>query len=137
MPNVKKILETALYVEDLERAAQFYREVLKFEKLHANDKYCALSVAGHQILMLFKKGGSRHPVLSPGGAIPATDGKGHLHLAFAIAMSDVEEWENWLHQNEVAIESKVTWKRGGCSLYFRDPDCNCIELITPGCWPIY
>jgi catechol-2,3-dioxygenase len=137
MPHVKRILETALYVEDLERAAQFYRVVLKFEKLLANEKYYALSVAGHQILMLFKKGGSLHPVASPGGAIPPTDGKGNLHLAFAIGPSELVEWEEWLQKNNVAIESKVKWKRGGCSLYFRDPDLNCIELITPGCWTIY
>lgn len=137
MPNVKGVLETALYVEDLERAAQFYRVVLKFEKLLSNEKFCALSVAGRQILMLFKKGASLRAVVSPGGEIPATDGHGNLHLAFAIADAEVEEWETWLQQNGVAIESKVAWKRGGRSLYFRDPDSNCIELITPGCWTIY
>jgi catechol-2,3-dioxygenase len=137
MLNVKGVLETALYVEDLERATQFYSLILKFEKLLSNEKYCALSVAGRQILMLFKKGASLKPVAASGGSIPATDGQGNLHLAFAIGMAEVEGWEDWLHQNGIAIESKVKWKRGGCSLYFRDPDRNCIELITPGCWTIY
>ena len=137
MPRVEGVLETALYVEDLERAVSFYRNVLNFEKILANEKYCALSVAGRQILMLFKKGGSRQAVASPGGKIPATDGGGNLHLAFSIAMTDFDYWENQLHSKGVAIESKVNWKRGGRSLYFRDPDQNCIELITPGCWPIY
>ena len=137
MPQVQGVLETALYVEDLERAVRFYRRVLNFEKLLSNEKYCALSVAGRQILMLFKKGESRQPFAYSGGVIPATDGGGHLHLAFAIAASDFEYWEARLHRNGVAIESKVDWKRGGQSLYFRDPDQNCIELITPGCWAIY
>jgi len=137
MPSVKRVLETALYVEDLERAACFYREILHFEKLLSSDKYCAFSVAGQQILMLFKKGASALPVASPGGEIPATDGHGNLHLAFAIEREEVEEWEGWLSQHGVIIESKVNWKRGGRSLYFRDPDHNCIELITPGCWKIY
>ncbi|MGH7494048.1 MAG: VOC family protein [bacterium] len=137
MPSVKGVLETALYVEDLERAAKFYSLILKFEKLLSTEKYCALSVAGRQILMLFKKGASLQPAVVTGGAIPATDGQGNLHLAFAIGMSEVEEWESWLHLNGVTIESKVNWKRGGHSLYFRDPDRNCIELITPGCWSIY
>ncbi len=137
MAEVIGVLETALYVADLERAVQFYRNVLNFEKLLSNEKYCALSVAGRQILMLFKKGASRQSFAAPGGTIPATDGGGNLHLAFSIALSDFEYWEKRLRNNEVAIESKVNWKRGGRSLYFRDPDENCIELITPGCWTIY
>ena len=37
----------------------------------------------------------------------------------------------------IAIESRVTWERGGVSLYFRDPDGRSVELATPGLWPSY
>jgi len=46
-------------------------------------------------------------------------------------------WEKRLAENEVAVESKVKWERGGQSIYFRDPDGNLLELVTPGVWPIY
>jgi len=34
----------------------------------------------------------------------------------------------------VAIESQVTWPRGGRSLYIRDPAGNCVELASPKLW---
>ena len=37
MPTVNGILETALYVEDLERAVRFYRTVFGFEVLGCDD----------------------------------------------------------------------------------------------------
>jgi len=49
----------------------------------------------------------------------------------------LEAWEKRLAEKGVAIESKVKWERGGQSLYFRDPDGNLLELITPGAWTIY
>jgi len=37
------------------------------------------------------------------------------------------------------IESELNCGDGspGDSLYFCDPDGHFLELITPGCWPIY
>jgi len=37
----------------------------------------------------------------------------------------------------VPVESVVTWPRGAQSIYFRDPDENLVELITPGFWANY
>jgi hypothetical protein len=31
----------------------------------------------------------------------------------------------------------VAWPRGAKSVYFRDPDGNLAELISPGFWAIY
>ncbi len=73
----------------------------------------------------------------PGGIIPPHNGSGELHLAFAIAAAELEAWERRLSEKAIAIESRVTWPGGGRSLYFRDPDRRLVELLTPGCWPIY
>jgi catechol 2,3-dioxygenase-like lactoylglutathione lyase family enzyme len=90
-----------------------------------------LSLTGnHQILLLFKKAGFRD-MQTP------HDGDGELHLAFAIAAADLPTWESWLATNEIAVEDKRTWDRGGQSVYFRDPDRHLIELATPGVWSIY
>ena len=37
----------------------------------------------------------------------------------------------------VAVESVVTWPRGAKSIYFRDPDGNLAELISPGFWATF
>jgi len=137
MPNVTGVLETALYVEDLPRAIKFYQNLFHFEILFSDARACAMSVAGKQVLLLFKKGASLKPHQAWGGTIPPHDGAGNLHLAFAINAAELENWENWLEQNGVKIESKVKWQGGGQSLYFRDPDNHAIELATPGTWAIY
>lgn len=62
-----------------------------------------------QVLLLFKKGGSRD-MPSP------HDGDGELHLAFAITAAELESWEAWLEENGIGVEEKRTWELGGHSL---------------------
>jgi catechol 2,3-dioxygenase-like lactoylglutathione lyase family enzyme len=81
-------------------------------------------------LLLFRKGGSRETETPH-------DGDGELHLAFAISAAELAGWEAWLAENEIALEEKHTWERGGQSLYFRDPDRHLLEVATPGVWTIY
>jgi catechol 2,3-dioxygenase-like lactoylglutathione lyase family enzyme len=137
MPSVGRVLETSLYVDQLERSIQFYTRLFGFEKLVSDDRFCALNVAGEQVLLLFRKRATMEPVMFPGGIIPPHDGDGHTHLAFTIAAEDEDEWTASLRAADVAIESRVTWPRGGFSLYFRDPDGHLLELVSPGCWAIY
>ena len=134
MLNVSGIMETSLYVEDLERSSQFYRSLFNFELLFKDKRCHALNVADRQVLLLFKKGASICPVATPGGIIPSSEGGGHIHLAFSISEADVDDWEEKLLDYGIPLESRVDWKQGGYSLYFRDPDDHLIELITPGVW---
>jgi len=140
MPSVNGVVETALYVDDLERSGRFYEEVFGFRLLLGEDRMRAYSVADRQVLLLFKIGGSTQPSPMHGGVIPPHDGRGTLHLAFAIALCEIEPWKRHLDEKGVALESQVHCGDDsplGDSLYFRDPDSHLIELITPGCWGIY
>jgi catechol 2,3-dioxygenase-like lactoylglutathione lyase family enzyme len=135
--NVTGVLESAIYVEDVARSAQFYRRIFGFEQLEGDDRFRALSVAGRQVFLIFKKGGTLEPMQLPGGVLPPHDGSGQQHFAFSVPVADLAAWEKKLAENGVEIESRVTWPRGGKSIYFRDPDGHLAELITPGCWAIY
>jgi len=137
MPTLNGVLETALYVDDLERSIRFYKETFQLEVIAGDDRFCALSVAGRQVLLLFRKGGTTAPVATPGGAIPSHDGDGHLHFAFSIPASELQAWQEWLQEKGVQVEGKVRWPAGGVSLYLRDPDGHLAELATPGLWSIY
>jgi catechol 2,3-dioxygenase-like lactoylglutathione lyase family enzyme len=137
MPEVTGVVETCLYVDDLERAVRFYEDVCEFKRLIGDERFCALSVADRSVLLLFRKGGTPEAIPTPGGMIPPHDGAGNLHLAFAIPAPAEVAWQQRLQDRGITIESTVDWPRGGRSLYFRDPDQHLVELITPGCWSIY
>ena len=143
MPAINGVVETALYVDDLARAGEWYQRVLGFDPLFADERMRAYGVAGRHVLLLFRKGGSTLPSPMPGGTLPPHDGDGRLHLAFAIGAGDVSAWEQELARQGVPLESKVApcegigSAGGGASLYFRDPDGHLVELITPGCWKVY
>jgi catechol 2,3-dioxygenase-like lactoylglutathione lyase family enzyme len=115
----------------------FYETLFGFEKLVSDDRFCAFNVAGQQVLLLFRKGGTTEPMRLPGGILPPHDGDGQMHLAFTIAAEDERDWIERLSAANVPIESRVEWPRGGFSLYFRDPDGHLLELVSPGCWTIY
>jgi catechol 2,3-dioxygenase-like lactoylglutathione lyase family enzyme len=131
MPKLDGLLETALYVDDLQQSAEFYKTIFGFQVIDSGERLCALASGPRQVLLLFKKGASANLPLG------ATDGDGQLHLAFAITASEWDAWEKWLSDHGVAIELTRTWERGGRSMYFRDPDGHLLELATPGVWSIY
>jgi len=138
MPTINGLLETALYVDNLDRSADFYRRLFGLETiLETAGRLHAMSVAGRQVLLLFRTGASDQPNPVPGGTAPAHDGRGRLHLAFAISAGEVDAWRRRLVEAGVEIESTVVSPRGGTSLYFRDPDGHLVELASPGIWPIY
>jgi len=56
VPKLNALLETALYVEDLERSVAFYKTIFEFEPIFLSERLCALNVLDRQILLLFLKG---------------------------------------------------------------------------------
>ena len=132
-----RLLESALYCDDLPRAVAFYRALLEAEILSASDRLVALDAGGGTVLLLFRRGASRQGANHPGGRIPPHDGAGPLHLAFGVPRSDLEAWEARLERLGVPVESRIQWERGGRSLYFRDPEGHSVELVTPGVWPTF
>src|SRR5712691_13317150 len=92
MPKLDRVLETALYVNDLERAARFYADVLRLRPLFADARLRAFAVGGVSVVLLFRRGASLETTRMPGGTIPPHDGSGALHVAFGIASAEVAAW---------------------------------------------
>ena len=67
MPKLSRVLETALYVADLDKAAAFYAEVLGLPCIHADHRMRAYDVGGNGVLLLFPHGRSLQSVETPGG----------------------------------------------------------------------
>jgi catechol 2,3-dioxygenase-like lactoylglutathione lyase family enzyme len=137
MPSLRRVLETALYVDDLDRAAAFYARVLGLEPIYLDARLRAYDVGGGGVLLLFRRGASLETARLPGGTIPPHDGCGPVHVAFSIEAGELAAWEARLRDEGVAIEGRTNWPRGGESIYFRDPDGHLLELATPGLWPGY
>ena len=85
-PRVKpRVLETALYVDDLDRAGRFYGETLGLAPMTQDSRMWALDCGPSSVLLLFRRGGTLEKVELPGGDIPPHDGSGPAQLAFAVA----------------------------------------------------
>jgi catechol 2,3-dioxygenase-like lactoylglutathione lyase family enzyme len=132
-----RIIETCLYVDDLDRASRFYGQVLGLGALTGDARFRAYDVGGKSVLLLFRRGATLETVRMPGGTIPPHDGHGPLHVAFAVAADDLPQWEARLRAENIVIEGRTEWSRGGHSIYFRDPDGHLLELATPGLWATY
>lgn len=132
-----RVLETSLYVEDLDASEKFYRDLFGWQTMLSDERMRALNVNDTNVLLLFKKGGTAEGEEVPGGVIPPHDASGEIHLCFAIEKDELEAWQRVLDQHHIEVISTVFPPRGGTSLYFRDPDEHLIELATRGIWEIY
>jgi catechol 2,3-dioxygenase-like lactoylglutathione lyase family enzyme len=135
--QLDRVIETCLYVDDLDRAARFYERVLGLALLTSDARFRAYDVGGNSVLLLFRRGATLETVRMPGGTIPPHDGHGPLHMAFAVSADELPQWEARLEAESIDIEGRTDWSRGGKSIYFRDPDGHLLELATPGLWATY
>ncbi|PTW61510.1 glyoxalase/bleomycin resistance protein/dioxygenase superfamily protein [Breoghania corrubedonensis] len=136
-PKIGGILETAVYVDDIDAAHEFYEGVLGLARMVEGDRLFAYDAGPGQTLIVFKRGHTDEDIRTPGGLIPGHHSQGHSHFAFKIASGDLEAWRVYLREKGVVITSEVTWPAGGTSLYFEDPDGNVLEMATPPLWPNY
>ena len=137
MLRARRVLETAVYCDDLARTVELYKALLSLEPMRASERVAAFDAGEGTILLLFQRGTSDNPFEAPGGLVPGHVSTGPAHFALAIDSADVTMWNDRLNMLRIPVESCVDWERGGHSIYFRDPDGRSVELATPGVWPSY
>ncbi|HFD14767.1 MAG TPA: hypothetical protein ENJ38_00515 [Rhodospirillales bacterium] len=124
-----RILETVLYVDDLEAAEAFYGGVLGLECTARRPGLFVFFRVGRQMLLLFDpEGSANNRDLPPHGA------RGPGHVCFAVPEAELEAWRTRLVAHGVAIEHVQRWPAGARSIYFRDPAGNSVELAPPVIW---
>ncbi|RWP40538.1 MAG: glyoxalase/bleomycin resistance/extradiol dioxygenase family protein [Mesorhizobium sp.] len=131
------ILESALYVTDLDAAEKFYTDVLGLDLLGKVDGRHLFFRCGDGVLLIFNAEATKVP--------PAPDAKlkvpphgtvGDGHLCFAASADEIVRWRAHLERKKIAIESEFEWPQGGRSIYIRDPSGNSIEFAEPRIWGI-
>lgn len=132
-----RILESALYVTDLDAAEDFYREVLGLELLTKAAGRHVFFRCGDGVLLLFNAEATRQqPLPDAKFPIPGHGAIGPGHLCFAASADEIEAWRTRLTEAGVAIEADFQWPGEGRSIYFRDPSGNSIEIADPRIWGI-
>jgi catechol 2,3-dioxygenase-like lactoylglutathione lyase family enzyme len=127
--RLRRILETALYADDLDQAEAFYKSVLGLNLFAKEAGRHLFFKFDDQMLLIFNPARtSEESEIAPHGA------HGPGHVAFAVPMSQMDVWEGRLKEAGVEIEKDVLWPKGARSLYFRDPAGNCLELASPLLW---
>lgn len=129
MRPIDRVLETILYVDDLDAAERFYGGVLGLELDSKKEGLFVFFKCGGGMLLLFEP-----QAASTGRSVPAHGAHGPGHACFAVAEHDLDGWRAHLAAAGVAIEQEMGWPRGGRSFYFRDPAGNSLELATPKIW---
>jgi catechol 2,3-dioxygenase-like lactoylglutathione lyase family enzyme len=129
------ILESALYVADLDAAEAFYGDVMGLERIAKVPGRHVFFRCGPGVLLLFDAVATRHPP-APDAKVPVpphgTIGQGHL--CFSATAEEIEQWKAHLEANNIAIEADFEWPNGGRSIYFRDPTGNSLEIAEPRIW---
>ena len=128
-PTVGGVLETCLYAPDLDAAERFYAGVIGLEVFsRVPGRHVFFRCDAAMFLVFDPEATSTSTEVPPHGA------RGPGHVAFAVGEAQLPSWRERFAAHGIAIESEVTWPRGGTSLYVRDPAGNCVELAPRRMW---
>ncbi|EED21678.1 conserved hypothetical protein [Talaromyces stipitatus ATCC 10500] len=153
-PPISHILETCLYVRDIEASTNFYKSALNMEPFLNSPRVTAFNL-GSTTLLLFKLGSTQEDITinteKSHGIIPSHGPKDsnilnevqrrnslNQHFCFAVkSPQDVEEWHKHFQNRGVRVLGTMDWELGGKSVYFEDPDGHVGEIGSRGIWKHY
>jgi catechol 2,3-dioxygenase-like lactoylglutathione lyase family enzyme len=128
--QIKAIVETAIYVDDLRATEAFYGTLLGLKVIGTElGRHVFFQVGEGSVLLAFLADCTLRDVKLP---VHGSNGPGHVGLG--IEADEFDAWRTFLQGHGDIIEKEVEWPKGGKSFYFRDPAGNSVELVTPGLW---
>ena len=117
--------ETSLYVNDLEAAERFYRNIIGLEvSRRVKDQYTLFQRADSTLVLHQSR-------VRSNAHEDASSGVHELgQVTLGISPPDSSSWRKHLQRHDVAIDEEITWPNGAQSIIFRDPAGNRIKLKT-------
>lgn len=132
-PSIDHVVETCLYVDDVETAADWYERVLGLEPFAVDPPRHVFLVAGDDdLVLLFDP--NETETADEGDKAPPHGARGPQHVAFAV--EDLPAWRDRLAEVGVEIMHEASWGEGD-SVYLEDPSGNILELVSRGTWPVW
>ena len=123
--RIQKLDHFAIYVTDLERSEEFYRERLGMSVQARLGAEQVLMTCGDTVLALFVKPDLRTPVEPGAPASPL----GRLHFAVNVSAHDWHAAQAEYEAAGVPMSEPINWGDHDC-FYIADPDGNLIELMS-------
>ncbi|MCQ0092364.1 VOC family protein [Roseovarius sp. M141] len=128
----RAVLETALYVSDLDTAAAFYKDVIGLdEHLRVPGRHVFLRCETSMILLFDPEATQDSHGKFP---VPPHGAMGQGHVCFRAQPGEMDLWEEHLTSKGVAIEADFEWPGGARSIYVRDPAQNSVEFAEAKLW---
>jgi len=130
------ILETALYVDDLDAAKAFYGGLLGLAPVLEEAGRHVFYRCGEGMLLVFNPAATVLP--APDGALPVPShgARGPGHLCFRATAAEIALWRETFEAEGIEIEADFHWPNGARSIYLRDPAGNSVEFAEPKLWEL-
>lgn len=139
-PKLGQIVETILYTSSVPRLAGWYNDIFSISPFISTNAFAGFNLPNNTILLLFDRSTTTADKNIPGGVIPkhgCPTGLGQ-HIAFACNGHDeLKQWDEHFKAKNVEILGRMSWERGGGSIYVKDWEGHVIEVMTKGVWPVY
>ena len=92
VPLTSAIMERCLDVTGLPRSRDFYTGLLGYAVINRDSRFCALSVGGRQVLILFVRGSDPGGTRLPFGTIPPHGTTGPAHIGLGVPADNLPAW---------------------------------------------
>lgn len=136
MDAPRRILESALYAEDLDAAEAFYGGLLGLEKIGRIADRHVFYRCGPGVLLIFNPAETVKPSSRDDLPVPVHGSRGQGHVCFGASARELDAIAASLSEAGVAIDADFRWPGGARSIYVRDPAGNSIEFAEPRLWSL-
>lgn len=124
-----QIKETCLYVQSLQKIADFYHGKLGLEQIgYKEDRHIFFRV-GSSVLLCFIAAKTKND-----RQLPPHYGGGNQHLALEVSQAEYNSCKQQIVEAGIELVHEEHWPHGKKSIYFHDPEANLLEVVEEGLW---